>query len=39
VGEIEVGKQALCVPKTSSAMLKVKPDNIGDEGRPEQVVL
>ena len=29
----------LCVPKTSSGMLKVKPDSIGDEGRPEQVVL
>ena len=29
----------LCVARTSSSMLNVKPDNIGDEGRPEQVVL
>ena len=26
---------ALCVPRTSSGVLKVKPDNIGDEGRRE----
>jgi hypothetical protein len=29
----------LCVPRTSSGVLKVKPGNIGDEGRREQVVL
>lgn len=27
------GRLALCVPRTSSGVLKVKPDNIGDEGR------
>ena len=29
----------LCVPRTSSGMLKVKSGNIGDEGRQERVVL
>ena len=28
----------LCVPRTSSGMLKVKSGNIGDEGRQERVV-
>ena len=27
----------LCVPRTSSGVLKVRPGNIGDEGRQEQV--
>jgi hypothetical protein len=29
----------LCVPRTSSGMLKVKSGNIGDEGRQERGVL
>jgi hypothetical protein len=29
----------LCVPRTSSGVLKVRPGNIGDEGRQEQVVM
>jgi tripartite-type tricarboxylate transporter receptor subunit TctC len=32
-------ESGVCVPKTSSGMTKSKPDNIGDEGRQEQVVL
>jgi hypothetical protein len=28
----------VCVPRTSSGVLKVKPGNIGDEGGQEQVV-
>ena len=29
----------LCVPRTSSGVLRVRPGNIGDEGRQEQVVM
>ena len=29
-------RRSLCVPRTSSGVLKVRPGNIGDEGRQEQ---
>jgi hypothetical protein len=37
--EVEPPKAALCVPRTSSGVLRVRPGNIGDEGRQEQGVM